>query len=168
MIENFVQAEPIQRHVGIGDMAVSQDANDILVTHSLGSCIGVSLYDEQAKVGGLIHCMLPMSKMDPNKAADRPFMFTDVGVVALIQSVLDHGADKQRLQVKVAGGGHPMDQVGRFKIGERNLTVLRKVLWKNELLIAGEDTGGQDPRTMSLSIASGDVKIRRYRVETSL
>ena len=55
--------------VDISDLKMSQDANDILVTYSLGSCVGLALYDKVAKVGGLIHCMLPLSKIDKDKAA---------------------------------------------------------------------------------------------------
>jgi chemotaxis protein CheD len=48
-----------------------------------------------------------------------------------------------------------MDANGVFNIGERNHTVLRKVLWKNDILVAGEDVGGNAPRTMYLHMDSG-------------
>ena len=48
----------------------------------------------------------------------------------------------------------------RFNIGERNFTVLRKVLWKNNLMIAGEDVGGSVPRTLYLEIGSGRTLLR--------
>ena len=41
--------------VGVADMKVSRDPRVILVTHSLGSCIGVAVYDPVVKVGGLLH-----------------------------------------------------------------------------------------------------------------
>ena len=43
--------------------------DEVLVTYSLGSCIGLSLYDPVARVGGLLHAMLPLSSLDPVKAA---------------------------------------------------------------------------------------------------
>ena len=80
--------------VGIGEMIVSADPNEILVTYSLGSCIGVSVYDPEVGVGGLIHCMLPTSKLNPEKAASQPCMFTDKGVVALLHAVIGLGASR--------------------------------------------------------------------------
>lgn len=156
------------RVAGIGEMVVSNDLSQILVTYSLGSCLGVSVFDAQAGVGGLIHCMLPSSKLEEEKAARRPCMFVDTGVVALLQAVMDLGADGRRMTIKVAGAGSPMDQVGRFKIGERNVTMFRKVLWKNSLMVAAEDIGGTDPRTMSLYMGQGRTTIRKHGTEVDL
>ena len=61
-----------------------------------------------------------------------------------------------------------MDKTGRFRIGERNMTMLRKVLWKNDLLLASEDAGGTDPRTMSLYISSGKTTVRTAGEEAEL
>ena len=53
--------------VGVSDMKGSNDPETILVTHALGSCIGVVIYDAVAKVGGLLHYLLPESKLSPEK-----------------------------------------------------------------------------------------------------
>ncbi len=149
--------------VGMCELAVSQESEATLVTYSLGSCLGVTLYDAEAGVGGLLHCMLPLSKTDEAKAAAKPAMFTDTGFVHLLHGVLELGAKMDRLVVKVAGGGAPMDAGGRFKIGERNHAVLRKLLWKNNLLIAAEDVGGTKPRTMRLRMSDGQVTVSSGR-----
>lgn len=141
--------------VGISEMAVSADPGESLITYSLGSCVGVTLYDPAAKVGGLIHSMLPLSKIDPDKANRCPCMFVDTGVPALLQELFDRGAQRKTLVAKVAGGSKIMDAQGIFNIGERNCTILRKVLWKNNILVSGEDVGGTVPRTMVLHIESG-------------
>jgi len=156
------------RVAGIGEMVVSNDMSQILITYSLGSCIGVSLFDPQAGVGGLIHCMLPSSKMEAEKAARRPCLYVNTGVIALLQAVMDLGAIGSRMTIKVAGAGSPMDQVGRFKIGERNMTTFRKVLWKNGLMLAAEDVGGTEPRTMSLYMGLGRTTIRKNGSEGEL
>lgn len=145
--------------VGMCDMAVTNDAESTLVTYSLGSCLGIALFDPEAGVGGLLHCMLPLSKTDPEKAANKPAMFTDTGFVTLLNEVIAKGARLENMIIKVAGGGAPMDMGGKFKIGERNYSVLRKLLWKNNLLIAGEDVGGTKPRTMRLIMSSGQVTV---------
>lgn len=154
--------------IDISDMKVSNSTDDILVTYSLGSCIGVTLYDPVARVGGMAHCMLPLSKTDPEKAKIRPAMFTDTGVSALLQTALDMGAQKQRLIIKVAGAAQLMDENGTFRIGERNLVVLRKVLWKNNIIIAAEDVGGTIARTVFLYMDTGKTVVRSQRMEREL
>jgi len=156
------------RVVDIADMIVSNNPDDVLVTYSLGSCVGVTLYDPDAGVGAMIHCMLPLSKIDPAKAESKPFMFVDTGVSRLIQAVFDLGAQRRNLTCKVAGAASLLDGKKMFKIGERNYTVLRKMLWKNDILIDAEDIGGQSPRTMYLYMATGKTTLKVQGEETEL
>lgn len=146
--------------IGISQMQTTNQSEDVLITYSLGSCVGLTLYDPVARAGGMIHCMLPLSKIDPDKAKANPMMFTDTGVPALIREVLQRGGVMNRLVAKVAGGARLLDPHGTFKIGERNYIVLRKVLWKNNILIAAEDTGGSKARTMSLHMDTGKTFIK--------
>ena len=149
-------------------MGISDQPDDVLVTYSLGSCVGLALYDPVARLGAMVHCMLPLSKIDPAKAQTNPFMFTDTGVPALIQKMLDGGAQKRRLVAKVAGAASLLDAQGTFKIGERNYIVLRKVLWKNDILIAAEDTGGAIARTLYLYLDTGRTTIKSRGQEKEL
>jgi len=158
----------VNHTIGISEMKVSSRPEDILVTYSLGSCIGVSLYDPAIQVGGLIHCMLPLSKIDPPKAEANPCMFTDTGVALLLQAVFDMGAERKRLVAKVAGAASFLDEKEMFRIGERNYTVLRKILWKNDILIAAEDIGGTISRTMYLYIAGGQTVVKSGGREVEL
>lgn len=146
--------------VGIAEMMVAQGNGESLITYSLGSCVGITLYDPVLQVGGLVHCMLPMSKLDKEKAQKKPCMFTDTGIMKLLESMYELGVKRQNLVAKVAGGGSPLKTNNTFNIGDRNVVVLRKMLWKNNILIAAEDVGGTKPRTMTLCIASGVTTIK--------
>ena len=146
--------------VGVADMRFSTEADDTIITYSLGSCIGLTLFDSEKRIGGLIHCMLPLSKIDAAKATANPFMFIDSGVSVFLKALFDLGAQRKTLVAKVAGGAQIMDDKGLFNIGERNNTVVRKMLWKNEILISGEDVGGSTPRTMSLDLATGKTVLK--------
>jgi len=154
--------------VDISDMEVSKRSDDILVTYSLGSCVALSLYDPVVGIGGLIHCMLPLSKIDPVKARANPCMFTDTGVQALLQAVFDMGAKRENLVTKVAGGARLLDSNNLFRIGERNYTVLRKVLWKNNILITSEDVRGTISRTVYLYMDTGKTTIKSGGKEVEL
>jgi chemotaxis protein CheD len=154
--------------VDIADMKVTNNLDDTLVTYSLGSCVGLSLYDTVVGVGGLIHCMLPLSSIDPEKAGVRPYMFVDTGVTALLTTLFGMGAQRQHIVAKVAGAGSPLGQEETFRIGQRNYTILRKLLWKNNILINAEDVGGTKARTMYLYMQDGRTTVKSAGKEVPL
>jgi chemotaxis protein CheD len=146
--------------VDIADMKISNNPGDTLITYSLGSCVGVAIYDPAIHLGGMIHCMLPLSKVDREKAQIRPFMFVDTGMQQMLTRLYEAGLRKARAVIHVAGGSQVLDSQGVFKIGERNFTVLRKILWKNGLLMATQEVGGNRSRTVSLDVGSGRFTIK--------
>ena len=154
--------------VDIADARVSRNVDDVLVTHSLGSCVGVMVYDPVVHVGGMIHCMLPLSSVDPRKAQEKPFMFVDTGMVLFLGQLFELGLVRSRALVKVAGCSRILDNNNLFRIGERNYTVLRKLLWKNGLMIKSENVGGSVSRTVRLEIATGRCILRSGGVESEL
>jgi chemotaxis protein CheD len=154
--------------VDISDMQVTKDPSSVLVTYALGSCIAVIAHDPVRKVGGMIHYMLPSSSTSPEKAAARPAMFADTGVPLLFTSLYKLGCDKATLVVKVAGGGALYDDNGMFEIGKRNYTMLRKLFWKNSIIIAAEDVGGPRSRTARLFVETGRCTITHDGNETEL
>jgi chemotaxis protein CheD len=147
--------------VDIADGRVSADPDDTIVTYSLGSCIGVAIWDPETHVGGMLHYMLPLSKIDKAKAEKNPWMFGDTGIPELFRKAYRLGAEKSRLVVKLAGGANILDKNGTFNIGTRNHLVARKVFWKNNILVDAEDVGGMTSRTLRLDLATGRVSIRQ-------
>lgn len=141
--------------VGVSDMKVSDVAGDVVVTHALGSCIGIAIHDSVAKVGGILHYMLPVSKVDPEKAEKNPMMFGDTGVPRLFKEAYQMGARKEHLRVSMAGGAQVFGNTDFFDIGNRNIVIARKLFWKNGIMLAAEHVGGHIPRTLYLEIGSG-------------
>ncbi|MGA2331156.1 MAG: chemotaxis protein CheD [Syntrophales bacterium] len=146
--------------VGISDFRVSNNINDVLVTYALGSCVGVTIYDPVVKVGGLLHFMLPESSLDMRKAGENPAMFADTGIPILFKTCYELGAKKKRMIVKVAGGASILDDANFFRIGQKNVTAMKKLFWKNNVFIEGEDTGSNCNRTFSIHISTGKVFVR--------
>ena len=141
--------------VGIADMKVSKKPGEVLITYSLGSCIGLVIWDPQAKVAGMLHYMLPDPGPDQSKAQERPYMFASSGVPALFKAAYALGADKSRLIVKAVGGSQVMDAAGIFNIGKRNYEILTRMFAKNNIQIAKQDIGGNVNRTVSIDVSSG-------------
>jgi chemotaxis protein CheD len=154
--------------VGVADFVVSDDPTATIITYALGSCIGVTIFDPAVKVGGMLHFMLPSQDLNRDKAEAKPAMFGDTGIPMLFKACYELGAKKERMIVCAAGGAEVMADEGHFKIGSRNRTLLRKIFWKNGILLAADDTGGTHSRTMSISLTDGRVTIRNKGTEHTL
>ncbi len=146
--------------VGVADLAVTNKPNDTLITFSLGSCIGVVIYDSVVGVGGLLHFMLPESSVDKAKAVTKPAMFADTGIPLLFKSAYKLGAQKKNIRVKIAGGSQILDDNGVFNIGKRNYLALRKIFWRNNVMVEAEHIGGSVNRTVRLEMNSGRVFLK--------
>lgn len=158
------------RIVGVARMGASDDPRDVLVTYALGSCLGICLHDAEARVGGMLHTMLPDSRMNLERAKENPERFVDTGVPALFHACYELGARKERIVVKVAGGANPsgVRRPDGFRIGRRNYEALTEVLRMNGVTIDSEDVGGRLSRTLTLEIGSGRVTVRNGSQEWDL
>lgn len=146
--------------VGISDMKVSKDPKDTLITFSLGSCIGVLIWDPKVRVAGLLHYMLPDSKIDEERAKNNPYMFGNKGIPQLFREAYALGAAKERMQVYVVGGSQLMDSAGIFNIGTRNYEVSKRLFAKNGIKPVKEDIGGSVNRTISIELATAKILLK--------
>ena len=149
-----------EKYIGIAEWVVTEEPEAVLTAANLGSCLGISAFDPKRRCGGMIHCLLPMSKNDPDKAAAKPAMYVDTGVTLLLNKLVSMGCRLNDLEINVGGGAQINDQNNFFEIGKKNYTVLRKLLWKNNLLLKGEHVGGMHSRTVSLHIKTGEVWVK--------
>lgn len=154
-----------QRVVGIAELHVSADPSETLVAYSLGSCIGLAIYDPEVRVGGMLHFMLPDSSLDLPKASVKPAMFADTGIPRLFKEAYALGLEKWRARVVVAGAAQILDESGYFNIGKRNFAAVRRILWRNSVLIDIEDVGGRMNRTLFLEIGTGRTWLKTAGVQ---
>jgi chemotaxis protein CheD len=151
--------------IGVGDGGVSRDADAMLITYALGSCIALMLHDPVAQIAGMVHYMLPESPESEERGNARPCKFADTAIPFLLQAALAQGADKRRLIVFAAGGAQVMNDNSIFNIGKRNCLALRKALWKFGLVVHAEDIGGTAVRTVRMEVGTGRVWIQTPSVE---
>jgi len=151
----------------VGDTKVGYKG-DKIITYALGSCLGLVVHDPEAKVGGILHAMLPLSKINRQKAESNPFMFVDTGVPTMFKTLYEMGGIKSRFVVKAVGCASPLGKQEMFKIGQRNHTILQKLLWKNNILIENESIGGSDSRSIFFDVSTGVTVIKSKGQETEL
>jgi chemotaxis protein CheD len=146
--------------VGIGELAVTDNPDDCVVTHALGSCVAVCLFDPVVNVAAMLHFLLPESKINEERAKAQPGAFADTGIPLLFQAAYRLGLDKKRTIVKLAGGAEIGPQGGAsLQIGRRNALAAKNILWRNGVLINAQDVGGSVARTVHLLALDGRVQI---------
>ena len=146
--------------VGMADLKTAK-APDILTTLGLGSCIGLTLYDPVAKVGGLVHYMLPDSTQLKNNA--NIAKFGDTGIRELLKQVLAEGAQQRRLVAKIAGGACMFEVSGLSAVGNvggRNEEAAKAILAELKIPLVAQDTGLNYGRTVELDCSNGNYTIK--------
>ncbi len=146
--------------VGIGGLEARRAERGTIITHALGSCLGIVVFDPQTRIGAMLHAQLPLGQLNADLARQAPARFVDLGIPMLFQAAVDLGANRRLLRVTVAGAANMVATTNDlFNIASRNLTVMRKLFWQQGVLLAGEDTGGTSPRTMTLKLDTGETLI---------
>jgi chemotaxis protein CheD len=139
---------------------------DEAISTVLGSCISACVRDPVKNVGGMNHFMLPEDvSTGPNNWLDPAIglatRYGSYAMESLINDLLKLGATRDRLEVKVFGGGRVLS--GMTDVGSRNISFVRSFLELEGYPIAAEDLGGTQPRKVVYFPATGRVKLRRLR-----
>ena len=146
--------------VGIADLQVVK-APDIVTTIGLGSCVGVAIYDPSARIGGLVHILLPRHDAC---VVSNPAKYADTGVPELIRRMLARGARRNSMVAKIAGGANMFSALGSqsdiFMIGQRNVEMCVTALKSEGIKLTRRDTGGTYGRTVELNAENGQLKIK--------
>ena len=146
--------------VGVAAMAIGRAADRALVTYALGSCVGVSAFDPVARVGGMLHFLLPGPAGGTADAPADPFTFASTAIPALLAALGAAGAERHRLVVCAAGGAQMLAGPDGSRLGLRNGAMLREILAAHAVPLAAEDLGGTAARSMILDLPTGAVTIR--------
>ncbi len=146
--------------VGLGEIAVSQNTNEVLVAFGLGSCVGVGVYDSARGIAGLLHAVLP----EPLNGSDQDSTkYVKNGIVKLLDEMIKKGANKDKLIVRIAGGANMLTSPGlskTFDIGTRNIAMAISVLNSMKLKIVSQNVGGNIGRTFRVYVSDGKMTIR--------
>lgn len=147
--------------IGISDLNIARNG-DVLVTHALGSCVGICLYDTVRKVAGLSHILLPTSE-GFNPSGAQLMRFADTAIPLLVQKMEAVGAKRICMRAKIAGGAQMfagINNSGLANIGQRNVASVKQMLAKLGIAIIAEDTGKNYGRTQYFQSADGVMIIR--------
>jgi len=149
--------------VRMGRYAVVHN-HEILTCLSLGSCMGVVVYDHEKQIGGLAHVMLPDSSVLSRQTEEFNMnKFANISIPAVVEQMKEQGSFVEAMTAKIAGGAQMFPGIleeGVMDIGTMNMDAVIKVLENLRINVVASDTGGNIGRTIRFDTSTGKITIR--------
>ncbi|MFH1577803.1 MAG: chemotaxis protein CheD [Candidatus Omnitrophota bacterium] len=146
--------------VGVAAIQISR-APAVLVTRGLGSCLGITLYDPERKIGAMAHAMLP--DIDKAKIKSNPARFVNSTIREMLGDLTKEGSPTKCLVAKLFGGAHMFNFIAKdsiLNIGEKNIEMAEIIFKQYDIKIAAQEVRGSIGRTIELDLESGIVHVR--------
>lgn len=150
----------MEKIIGIGEYAISNNKDDVLKIFALASCVGLTVYCPERRAAGMVHIALPA----PNNPSDndsivRPYYYANTAVPLLIDKICSKfGCGMNTLQIRIFGGADSLRK-DVFQIGKKNLEITKKILSDMGLKYDSSQTGGNCSRTLEMEVCSGNIKL---------
>ena len=146
-----------------GEYYVTKQSEGIATV--LGSCISACIRDPVARVGGMNHFMLPSGHdlTKSNQVVTSATRYGNYAMEHLINDILKHGGRRERLEVKVFGGGKVIKDMVTMNIGERNIQFIDEYLKVEGLAILSHDVGDIYPRKVLYFPETGVVRVKKLK-----
>lgn len=146
--------------VDMAGMEISQ-APDRLITRALGSCLGITLYEPNKRIGGMAHPMLP--DIEKARIKSNPSRFVNSAIKRIVEELEKRGCIRNQLVAKIFGGAHMFGFITSdsiLNVGQKNIEMAQTVLKEFEIKIIAQEVGGSFGRTIEMALDSGKVLVR--------
>ncbi len=144
--------------MGVAEWRIAKNPDALRTT--LGSCVGVVLYCERSRLGGMCHVLLgdaPVGKIVNKGKYARP------AVLALTSELEREGVEPADLRARIFGGAS-MFEAGESsfiqQIGPSNAKAVKDTLAELKIPIVVEDLGGTSGRTITVFLDDGRILLR--------
>ena len=144
-------------HVGVAEWHTARSPDALRTT--LGSCVGIVLYDINAKIGGVAHVLL--SEPPTGKIVNKG-KYAKTAIEALIKDLQKQGTDNS-YKARIFGGASMFDSFHSSflnDIGEKNVTAVKKVLNEQNIPLIVEEVGGNAGRSITVYMDDGRILLR--------
>jgi chemotaxis protein CheD len=127
----------------------------------LGSCVAVTLWHPTRRVGGMCHFLLPNRTRKSDQATDG--RYGDEAIEAMVQRLRAAKTEPEEYEAHLYGGADTMPEGGqlKFNVGERNIEKGWSLIDRYGFRLQGVDVGEDVPRTVTLTLATGEVAMKR-------
>ena len=129
----------------------------------LGSCVAITLWHPQRRIGGMCHYLLS-GQMEQARHNGRPGYYATGAIRYFQKAIRSWQTRPQDYEVKMFGGGNMFPDVERhgeqFTVAESNIRHGQHLLENAGFSIKARDLGGVRYRIILLELDSGDVWVR--------
>jgi chemotaxis protein CheD len=137
-----------------GKFYITTRADEVIVT-VLGSCVSACIRDPKTGIGGMNHFMLASDAAGNWGSDSKSTRYGNFAMEKLINELIKAGCPRERMEVKVFGGGNVTDT--RNQIGTQNAEFVLRYLQEEGLPCSARDLGGPYPRRIQYFPATGRV-----------
>ena len=137
-----------------GKFYITKRADEVIVT-VLGSCVSACIRDVQTGIGGMNHFMLASDAAGHWGGDQRSTRYGNFAMEKLINELIKAGCPRERMEVKVFGGGNVTDT--KNQIGTQNAEFVLRYLEDEGLPCSAHDLGGPYPRRIQYFPSTGRV-----------
>lgn len=148
-------------HLLIGEGLILQKPT--VVSTVLGSCVSVTFFCPEKKIGAIFHAILPvMPDEERAKWAKNNFKYVDSAIQHIIRLLDRRGIKQRQIEAKVFGGAQAIT-VGENKPGPANVKAAFEMLTKFNIKILASDVGGSKGRNLVFISDTGEVFIKTHK-----
>ncbi len=145
--------EQIMQYVNTGEVSTG-GIETILNSDAIGSCVVVTAFDPNIKVGAMAHVMLPGSS--PQKGVSVSTKYAADAIDELLNQLLKKGAKIENLKICLLGGANVLKRANDT-IGNDNINSVEKLLNDLNFKVCAKSTGGTERRTALFHVETGSV-----------
>ncbi|MEA3545639.1 MAG: chemotaxis protein CheD [Thermodesulfobacteriota bacterium] len=131
------------------------------VSTVLGSCVSVTLFIPQLKIGAICHAVLPRGD------SDEPAKYVDQSVHYMLNHLKRFNVRPAEIVAKLFGGANMFSQNcsdgSDCTVGAKNIREATQCLRHAGLGLAASDTGGEQGRKLIFYTHTGEVMLKRVR-----
>jgi chemotaxis protein CheD len=127
----------------------------------LGSCVALTLWHPQRRIGGMCHYLLPQRQRSHGQPVDG--RYGDEAITLLVEHLTRIGTATHEYEAHLYGGADTLPDHVQHKtqVGVRNIELGWNLVDRHGFQLMGVDVGDNVPRTVRLNLRSGDVHMRR-------
>lgn len=132
----------------------------------LGSCVAITMWHPELKLGGMCHYMLPTRRKHGHHGLNGKY--ADEALALMLAEIHQAGTHASDYQIKLFGGGNMFLRAKKStepNVGTRNVEFGRQLLKKHGLTIHAEHILGHGHRNLIFNIWSGDVWMKHQPLQ---
>jgi chemotaxis protein CheD len=150
----------MEKIVGIGGYALSNNRNDTLKTFALASCVALTAYCPVRNAAGMLHIALPAPDKLNDDSIIRLYYYAVTAVPLFINKLCNnYGCSKTHLEIQLFGGADSIRMNDVFQIGKKNIHYVKESLEGLKLLYNASETGGKYSRSLEMDVFTGQIKL---------